>query len=191
MGNNPWIGLFSGLIGALVGAFSNAFIHYTRERKASREELVGEIAAFSDECIAAVTDIQGCVVVQSETLELWKARSEYQRKYASGLSLEIRVFQMFRSRIVRAAFHKTLDRLDEFKKFVDVDKPTTLQKFSLAENWVRAQIADTVELAARKAGIETTDRGGFYFAGFSKKEKKEYVSLVSRMEHHHGSLIFV
>jgi hypothetical protein len=134
MGNNPWIGLFSGLIGALVGAFSNAFIHYTRERKASREELVGEIAAFSDECIAAVTDIQGCVVVQSETLELWKARSEYQRKYASGLSLEIRVFQMFRSRIVRAAFHKTLDRLDEFKKFVDVDKPTTLQKFSLAEN---------------------------------------------------------
>jgi hypothetical protein len=176
MSDFSWVPLASGLVGALVGASSNAYLQNIRERRTSRRELVGTIGTFTEECIAAIIELQAAIL-SGEKVERLKAVAEYQRIYANGLAIEIRIFQAFRRRKVRAGFNKVLTRLEAFMKLVSADETVSDQNFKLAELWTRDLLSTTISEAAREAAIDLIDPGGIYFIGFKRANREELQAL--------------
>lgn len=168
-----WITALSGFVGVLLGAFLNAYLKYRSERKTARQQLLGQIGKFSEEAIAAIAEIYAVILAGAPVAEKWKARAEFQRQNAIGATLEMQIFREFRSRRVRAGFHKVLSRIDAFKEFVDSEKVISEKEFTLGESWIQKQVSDTISYAAGPAGVSLVDKKRLLFVGFKRLTRQD------------------
>ncbi len=174
---SPWLPLIAGFLGAIIGAVSNAFLRQRSERLAARQELVGLVGSFTEDCMAAIANIQAAVVEKDKGAERWKARGAFQKEYGNGQALEIRVFREFRDRRARAAFHKVLSRLEKFKELVDSEYVISENQYHMAEDWVREQLSQATSFMARRARVALTDRKRLAFVGFRRVTRSDKSTL--------------
>lgn len=135
------------------------------------------MGSFTEECMAAITELHAVIISGNNVADKWKALAQFQKQYAKGLAIETRMFREFKSRRVRAGFHKILTRLEVFKDFVCAEKPISDSMFTMAENWTRHQLSETYSVAAAAADIDVVDPGGLAFVGFRRVTRKDKQAL--------------
>ena len=145
----------SGFVGAVIGAIANAWLRELSERRGSREQLVGEIAIFTQECLSSLLEFYHATCLGAEHLEKWAKLAALERLVGRGMALEVRIFREFRGRKIRVAFRKILDRVRSVKDAVSQSDPLPEPQFKIALGWIDEQRAMTGALisAAHEAGF--------------------------------------
>jgi hypothetical protein len=165
---SSFVPLLSGLVGAIIGALANAYLRDRSERRTSREALVGEIARHASEMLAALLELFQAGQIEGSGLEKWSKLAAAERVLGQGMALEIRIFREFRSRRVRAAYRRLLNRAEALKDAVRSEHALTEERFKIGIKWIEEQISASVRVASAAAGIELVDRARLIFVGFRK-----------------------
>lgn len=172
---------FGAAFGAIAGHLGDTYRHHRRERLALRRRVLGEMIRLTSEYEATLYELHIAREAGGGkiTPEVRQQVAHAARHEGTGMHLEIQFAQAFRSRKIRAAFHKLLNRLDRSKELILQPDCPSADQVELALAWIKKQGAQVMMLALKKAGIDPVTPGGVIFVGFRKVtyEDKQMLSF--------------
>lgn len=176
---NIYLLLLSAIFGALATHIIGNFLSKYKEKKEKKHQLLGELSSFSYEYLSAFIEfyttqrvannreidppVQNCIA----KLTSYRGKS---------LNFEVRIWQYFKDRKARAAYHKLLNRFEKVYILLTGDNLPPPDIFNSALVWIQEQIADSSRYFAKEAGFNPIDQERYYFVGFRKvteQDKKE------------------
>lgn len=177
--------VLSAIIGALLGAFATHFIGaYFEKRKKKRiakENLVGELSAIAHKCIAALMELHAERIFDSQKesgIETRKCLAKITNIAGEALQLNIRLYQNFTDRKLRASYTKFFNRFDETRKWFSRDScPSSTETADLCYFWILDQAEKTVRYASNEAGISLRDPSRIVFIRFGKVTPQDMFEL--------------
>lgn len=165
--------VISAAIGAVLGAglthLSNELFSNRRELRVTRRQVLGDVLSFACEYRASLCELESTflsrTLSQAEGIE---AAALLARLEGKMLELELRVWNAFPQRLVRAGFTKLCSRLERTARLLMEAKGVPLENFSNALVWIEDQQATAALHLSNATGLNLRDPSRITFVGFRR-----------------------
>jgi len=155
-------------LGALLMLAGAEYFQHRRDRWATRRKLLGEVMAFTFEYIALLYEAYATLRKEDTLDARLTLGARFARMNGQVCDLELRIWQVFRQRLARAAFRKLCNRLNCSRDLLFTPDGVAQEAFQVALDWIHEQRAAVGEHLCAAARVNPTDPARIVFVHFGR-----------------------
>lgn len=155
------------------------YLQNKKEKRISRQAIVGELAEITYESIAALIELHSARTNSNSKAEERKCLARTTKLEGAAMQFEIRIWRFFKERRVRANYHKLINRIDKTKELIMGEEVPPENDVELAFSWIERQFSKVSQFASSTAGIDMRDPARIMFIGLSPRKWRNEIEDLS------------
>lgn len=171
------------VIGAVLGSALTLLVGWylqnKKEKRISRQAIVGEMAAITYESIAAFIELHSARTNSVSKTEERKCLANTTKLEGAAMQFETRVWRFFKERRVRANYNKLINRLDKTKELIMQGDVPPENDITLAFSWIEQQFSKATQFTSQAAGINLRDPARIMFMGLNPRKWRDEIENLS------------
>lgn len=171
--------VIAAVLGSALTLLVGWYLQNKKEKRISRQAIVGELAAITYEAIAALIELYSARTNSDSKAEERKCFANITKLEGAAMQFETRIWRFFKERSVRASYHKLINRIDKTKELIMQGEVSPENDITLAFNWIKQQFSEAAQFASQAAGINMRDPERIMFLWLNPRKWRDEIDNLS------------